>query len=90
MLWSDDDPVGWVQDRFVLLVPANAIVLVRVVAEQLDDLATSRRLAVQPACLDQIAYMCGVVVSDGIVTSFNHSAAILASGSAAEPRAGIY
>jgi hypothetical protein len=58
VLRSDDDPVGWVQDRFVLLVPANAVVLVFVVAEQLDDLAVSRWLAMQPVRLDPVAYMC--------------------------------
>ena len=42
----------------MLLIPANAVVLVCAVAEQLDDLATSRRLAVQPARLDPVSYMC--------------------------------
>lgn len=58
VLRNDGGPLGWVQDRFVLLVPANAVVLVCVVAEQLDDLAAARWLAVQPARLDPIAYMC--------------------------------
>jgi hypothetical protein len=58
VLRGDDDPVGWVEDRFVLLVPANAVVLVCVAAEKLDDLAASRRLAVQPARLDPVSYMC--------------------------------
>ena len=58
MLRSDDDPVGWVQDRFLLLVPVHTVVLVFVVAEQLDDLAASRWLAVHPARLDPVAYMC--------------------------------
>ena len=58
MLRGDDDPVGWVQDRFVLLVPADAVVLVFAVAEQLDDLAASGRLAVQPTGLDRVSYMC--------------------------------
>jgi hypothetical protein len=58
MLRSDDDPVGRVEDRLVLLVPANAVVLVCVVAEQLYDLAAPRRAAVQLARLDPVAYMC--------------------------------
>lgn len=51
-------PSGWVQDRFVLLVPANAVVLVCVMTKQFDDLATSRRLTVQPARLDAVTNMC--------------------------------
>ncbi len=58
MLRGDDDPVGWVDDRFVLLVPAHAVVSVFAVSEQFDYLAASSWLAVQSACLDQVAYMC--------------------------------
>jgi hypothetical protein len=58
VLRSDADPVGWVEDRFVLLVPVHTVVLVFAVAEQLDDLAASRWLAVHPARLDPVAYMC--------------------------------
>jgi hypothetical protein len=57
VLRCDGDPVGWVEDRLVLLVPANAVVLVCVVAEQLDDLAApggwpcSPRASIQsPTC----------------------------------------
>ena len=57
MLGNDDDPVGWVDDRFVLLVPPNAVVLVLVVAEQFDDLAPSGRLAVHSPRLDPISYV---------------------------------
>ncbi|HSO99206.1 MAG TPA: hypothetical protein VLP43_09670 [Solirubrobacteraceae bacterium] len=40
----------------MLLVPADAVVLVFAVAEQLDDLAASGRLAVQTARLDPVSY----------------------------------
>jgi len=43
----------------MLFVPAHAIALVPVAAEQRDGLATPRRLSVQPARLDQVAYSCG-------------------------------
>jgi hypothetical protein len=48
-LRSDDDSVGWVHDRLVLLVPADAVVLVMNAAEQLDDLSASGWLAVHTA-----------------------------------------
>lgn len=81
VLRRDADPVGWVQDRFMLLVPANAVVLVCVVAEQFDDLATSRRLTVQPARLDAVANMCRCFLwCHG--ESFNRPPAMPASGPA--------
>ena len=41
----------------MVFVPANAVAPVCVVAEQLDDLAASRRLAVQPARLDPVSHV---------------------------------
>ena len=65
----------------MLLVPANAVVLVCVVAEQFDDLVTSRRLTVQPARLDAVANMCRCFLwCHG--ESFNRPPAMPASGPA--------
>jgi hypothetical protein len=58
VLRGDDDPVGWVHDRLVLLVPVHAVVLVLIAAEQLDDLSASRRLAVHTTRLDPVADVC--------------------------------
>ena len=62
-LRGDDDSVGWVHDRLVLLVPAHAVVLMPIAAEQLDDLSASSWLTVQPPLLDPVAYLCTALVS---------------------------
>ena len=75
----------------MLLVPANAVVLVCVVAEQLDDLAASRRLAVQPARLDPVAYMCALVVFGVMVSLIQPFGCDARIGvEPLNPRAGIY
>ena len=52
---DDDHSVGRINDRFVLLIPPNAVVLVVSSSEQLDDFSAARRLAVHSACLNPIA-----------------------------------
>ena len=54
VLRRDDDSIGGVHDRFVLLIPAHAVVLVSHPAEQLHDLSTPSRLAVDPVRLDPV------------------------------------
>jgi hypothetical protein len=58
VLGGDDHSVGRVQQRLVLIVPPDAVVLVTFAAEQLDDLPVSRPLTVQVRHLDPVAYMC--------------------------------
>ena len=45
-------------DRLVLLIPPNAVVLVALAAEQLDDLSPPRRPTVQSPRLDPVAHAC--------------------------------
>jgi hypothetical protein len=58
----------------VLLVPADAVMLVFAIAEQFDDLSAAARLAVEPARLDPVAYAL-LVVFAVIVISLNRAAA---------------
>ena len=51
-LRRDDHAVGRVDDRLVLLIPPNAVVLVAWAAEQLDDLSAPGRLTMQSARFD--------------------------------------
>lgn len=51
---DDADPVRWVQDRFVGLVPADPVASMLAVPEHLEDLATPDSLAVRLVNLDPV------------------------------------
>lgn len=51
---DDADAVGWKDNRFMLVVPADAIVLVTGLSEDLDDLAATSRLSVDTAGLEPV------------------------------------
>ena len=51
---SDDHPVGWVDDRLVPLIPADAVTLMAFAAEHLKNLTPARRLAVHATALNPV------------------------------------
>jgi len=51
---SDCHAVGWVCDRFVLFVPAHAVMLMAFATEHLEDLTSVRRLPVHATRLNPV------------------------------------